>query len=441
MGQIHVGIIGGGIAGLVAGYDLAKAGAHVTLLERHQRLGGLAGSFVIEPGLEVEKYYHFICKPDRPYFDLLRELGLASRLRWRTTDMGLYYKGALHTIGDPLSLLRFPYLSIGDKLRFARVTAKTKFGGSSSWKALEDISAREWLIREYGERIYAMLYAPLLDHKFREYAPQISAAWMWARFYRLGNSRTLTQREHLGYLEGGSQAFVDGLEHALRERGAELRVAAPVERVVIQDGRAIGVLCGDEVLRFDHVLSTVPIPHSRELLAGGSGPYFDNLRQLQYIGVMVMTLRLRHKLSRYFWMNISDPEIALPGIVEYTNLNPLPQLGGDAFLYLPQYLPAMNPLYEMNNQDLFGLYCRYLRKINSAFEPGWVKEYWVHRERFAQPICGLGFSRRIPTIQTPIDNLYLTDSYQIHPGDRAISDSAALGRRAAQLILAKQALY
>jgi protoporphyrinogen oxidase len=109
-------------------------------------------------------------------------------------------------------------------------------------------------------------------------------------------------------------------------------------------------------------------------------------------------------------------------------------------LYLPQYLPATHPLYDMNNRDQFDLYCRYLRKINRAFEPGWVKEYWVHRERFAQPICELGFSRRIPPIQTPIDNLYLTDSYQIHPGDRAISDSTALGRQAAQLILAKQAL-
>jgi protoporphyrinogen oxidase len=437
LGQIHVGIIGGGIAGLVAGYDLAKVGAHVTILERHQRLGGLAGSFVIRPGLEVEKYYHFICKPDQPYLVLLRELSLASRLRWRTTDMGLFYNGELRTIGDPLSLLRFPYLSFGDKLRFAWVTAKAKFGGSSSWKTLEDIPAREWLVREYGERTYAMLYAPLLDHKFREYAPQISAAWMWARFHRLGNSRTLAQRERLGYLEGGSQAYVDGLERALRERGAELRVAAPVERVVIKEGRAVGVRCGGEVLQFDHVLSTAPIPHSRELLADASGPYFDNLRQLQYIGVMVMTLRLRRRLSRYFWMNISDPEIALPGIVEYTNLNPLPQLDGDAFLYLPQYLPATHPLYEMNRQDLFDLYCRYLGKINPAFEPGWVKEYWVHRERFAQPICELGFSRRIPSIQTPIDNLYLTDSYQIHPGDRAISDSTALGRRAARLILSK----
>jgi protoporphyrinogen oxidase len=435
---MKVGIIGGGVAGLVAGYELSKAGSNVTILEREPRMGGLAGSFAIGPGQEIEKYYHFICKPDQSYLAMLRELGLTSRLRWVTTEMGLFYKGTLCTIGDPLSLMAFPYLSVGDKIRFVWATARTKFSSSKGWKALENVRAREWLIRQYGQRAYELLYAPLLDHKFREYAPGISAAWMWARFYRLGNSRTIMQRERVGYLEGGSQVYIETLERALRERGADLRTSATVERIVFEGERAVGVQCGGERLEFDYVLSTAPIPHMGELLRDTAGPYLDNLRQLQYIGVLVMVLRLRHSLSKYFWMNISDPEISLPGVIEYTNLNPLPQLGGDVILYLPQYLPAIRSLYEMAPQDLFDLYCRYLGKINPAFKPDWVRDYWVHRNPFAQPICGLGFSGQIPAIQTPIAGFYLTDSYQIHPNDRTISDSTRLGREAARLIMAER---
>ncbi len=433
-----VGIIGGGIAGLVAGYELSKAGSHVTLFEREPRMGGLAGSVTIGPGQEIEKYYHFICRPDRSYLAMLRELGLYSRLRWVTTEMGVFYKSALHTIGDPLSLLTFPYLSIGEKIRFVWATARTKFGNAESWKALENIPAREWLIGQYGRRTFELFYAPLLNHKFGEYAPNISAAWMWARFYRLGNSRTLTQRERVGYLEGGSQCYVDALERALRERGAELRTSTVVERIVFEGEHVVGVQCGEEQLAFDHVLSTAPIPYTRELLKEATGPYFDNLRQLEYIGVLVMLMRLRHSLSKYFWMNISDPEISLPGVIEYTNLNPMPQLGGDVILYLPQYLPATHPFYATASQDLFDLYCHYLSKINPAFTPDWVCDYWVHRNRFAQPICGLGFSKHIPAIQTPMAGFYLTDSCQIHPNDRTISDSTDLGRKAAQLILTER---
>ena len=101
---MHVVIIGGGIAGLVAAYTLAKAGARITLLETADRLGGLAGAFTIEPGVEIERYYHFICKPDKHYFAMLNELGIGDRLRWATTDMGLFHNDALRPFGDPLSL-------------------------------------------------------------------------------------------------------------------------------------------------------------------------------------------------------------------------------------------------------------------------------------------------------------------------------------------------
>jgi len=402
-------------------------------------LGGLAGSFQVAPGEEIEKFYHFICKGDRAYFELMDQLGLRSRLRWVTTDMGLFYDGSLYTLGDPLSLLAFPHLSIADKARFVMSTMRSKFRGASDWKGIENLPAREWLIEQYGEQTYQMLYEPLLESKFREYAPQISAAWMWSRLHRLGNSRTIAQKERIGYLEGGSQAYIDALEKAIRAQGARVRTSAPVERIVVESGRVAGMHYGGELHPYDAVVSTVPIPHTRQLFAGIVGPYFDNLRQLEYIGVTVMLLRLRHRFSKYFWMNVSDKRFDISGIIEYTNLNPCPSLGGDSILYIPQYLPASHPLYSISNEDLFEMYCGCMKAINPRFDRGAVKQYWVHQDRFAQPICSVGFSKHIPSIQTPIDNLLLTDSYQLHPHDRAISLSSDLGRQAAGLVLKKRA--
>jgi protoporphyrinogen oxidase len=297
------------------------------------------------------------------------------------------------------------------------------------------VPAGDWLVRQYGERTYRMLYAPLLESKFREHTSRISAAWMWARFYRLGNSRTVTQKERIGYLEGGSQAYIDALEQALRRRGVEIHTAVPVEPVVVESGKVVGVRRDGELLAFDQVLSTVPIPYTGELFADLEGPYFENLRRLKYIGVLVALLRIREPFSRYFWMNVSDPRLDISGIIEYTNLNPLPALGGDAILYIPQYLPATDPLYATPNEELIERYVAYLQIINPRFEREWVRQYWVHRDRFAQPICEMGFSARVPDIRTPIHGLFLTDSYQLHPHDRSISDSTELGRRAAAAIL------
>ena len=92
---MKVGIIGGGAAGLSAGYHLARNGAEVTLFERDQTLGGLAGSFELDGGY-VEKFYHFICLPDQVYLDTLSELGLMPRLKWKYTGMGHFYKNHLY---------------------------------------------------------------------------------------------------------------------------------------------------------------------------------------------------------------------------------------------------------------------------------------------------------------------------------------------------------
>ncbi len=428
-------VIGGGIAGLVAARDLGRAGADVTVLERAPRLGGQAASFSIGPGQEIERYYHFVCMGDTGYQQLLAELGIADRLRWRVTDMGLFLDGELHTLGDPLSLLRFPHLRLRDKVRFARTTAAAKFRPASGWEDLEDVTAIDWLVRSYGERTYRILYEPLLESKFQEHAPEISAAWMWARLHRLGQSRSRTRKERNGYLVGGSATYVEALEKSLLDLGVQLRPGTAVDRVAVEGDRVTGVVVDDRHLAFDAVLSTVPVPHALRLFEGLGGPYFTNLRSLEYLGVQVVTLRLDRPFSRYYWTNVSDARLPMSGVIEATNLNPLPELGGDAILYIPQYLSPASDRYAEDDGAVVDRYCEALALMNPDFDRSRVKASWVHRERWTQPICRRGFTAQVPDIRTSVAGLYLTDSYQLHPHDRAISFSTDLGREAARLVL------
>jgi protoporphyrinogen oxidase len=432
---VRVAVIGGGIAGLVAARDLANAGADVTVLERAPHLGGQAASFSIGPGQEIERYYHFICMGDTGYQQMLQELGIADRLHWRVTEMGLFLDGELHTLGDPISLLRFPHLGLRDKARFALTTARAKFRPASHWKDLEDVAAVDWLVESYGERTYRVLYEPLLESKFQEHAPEISAAWMWARLHRLGQSRSRTMKERIGYLVGGSAAYVDALEKSLVGLHVRLRPRTAVDTVAVEDGRITGVVVDGRHQPFDAVLSTVPVPHALGLFEGLEGPYFDNLRSLEYLGVLVVTLRLDRPFSRYYWTNVSDARLPMSGVIEATNLNPLPELGGDAILYIPQYLSPTSDRYAEADDSVVARYCEALGLMNPAFDRSWVKAAWVHRERWTQPICRRGFTAHVPDLRTSVRGLYLTDSYQLHPHDRAISFSTDLGREAARLVL------
>src|SRR6478735_6928469 len=118
-------ILGAGPMGLMAAIELLDHGHSVDIYERDDRIGGMSASFNFD-GLEIERYYHFICKTDTALFDLLGALGLSDKLQWTDTKMGYFYEGQLYKWGTPLALLSFPKLDVLSKIRYALQVMVTK---------------------------------------------------------------------------------------------------------------------------------------------------------------------------------------------------------------------------------------------------------------------------------------------------------------------------
>ncbi len=431
MSAIRAIVIGGGPAGLKAAQVLARAGVQVTVLESSPVLGGLASSFDVE-GVSIERYYHFICRGDDHLVDTLRELGLEHRLHWRSSRMAYFVDGALYPFLTPLELLRFRPLSLFDRVR-AGVAVKRAQRMREADLAAE--RAIPWLIRMFGERAYRVIWEPLLRFKFAEHAPEISAAWIWARMVRLSRSRRSAFKEELGFIEGGSRTVLEALAHDLEARGSRLIRNAAVERIVIENGRVRGVRVGGETMPAEVVVSTVTPSRFLQLAEGLSGPYADGLRRIPSIGIFCLFLRLRRPVTPFFWVNTHDARVPFAGMIEYTNLNPLPELGGDTILYIPQYLSAQDPRYDQSDQQVLRSYTDALALINPAFDRNWVRFHAVFRDRYAQPICLTDYPATTPGFATPVERLFLTDSCQLHPHDRNISGSFGLGAGAAGLAL------
>jgi protoporphyrinogen oxidase len=267
--------------------------------------------------------------------------------------------------------------------------------------------------------------------KFAEHAPEISAAWIWARMVRLSRSRTSPWREELGYVDGGSKVVLEGLGRDFEARGGRIVLKAPVEQILLGDGRAIGVRVGGETLLADAVVSTVTTSRFRQLAQGLDGPYVHALERIPTIGIFCLFLRLKRPVTPFFWVNTNDRRVPFAGMIEYTNLNPLPELGGDRILYVPQYLSADDPRYAQSDEQVLRAYLDGLALIHPAFDPSWVKFSAVFRDRFAQPICLTDYRATTPAVRSPLPNLFLTDSCQLHPHDRTISGSFGLGLQAA----------
>jgi protoporphyrinogen oxidase len=420
-------VIGGGPAGLKAAHTLVKAGVETTILETAGVLGGLASSFEVQ-GARIERYYHFICKGDDDLFETLQELGLSHRLHWRPSRMAYFVDGTLYPFLTPFELLAFRPLSLLDRVR-AGLGVKLAQGMKE-----EDLAPRTavlWLKELFGERAYTVIWEPLLRFKFAEHKEAISAAWIWARMVRLSRSRTSPFREELGYLQGGSPVVLDGLARDFEARGGHVRLSQKVQQILFDGERARGVRVGGETLPADVVISTITPPRLRAIAAGLAPSYLESLAGVPTIGIFCLFLRLSRSVTPFFWVNANDPRVPFAGMIEYTNLNPVEELGGDTILYIPQYLPAEDSRYGLPDEEVIRLYTDALALINPAFDRSWIRFAQVFRDRYAQPICLTDYREATPGIATPSPNLFVTYSCQLHPHDRTISGSFGLGKEAA----------
>ncbi|WP_288417829.1 NAD(P)/FAD-dependent oxidoreductase [uncultured Stenotrophomonas sp.] len=412
-------IIGAGPMGLMAAVKLLDQGHSVTIYERDDRIGGMSANFDFD-GLSIERYYHFICKTDYPLFALLERYGLSKALRWTDTKMGYFYKGKLYKWGNPFALLAFPHLGPISKFRYALHVMYTK--GIKDWTALDKEEAGAWIRRWVGQKAYDVMWKDAFRLKFFEFKDNLSASWIGTRIKRVALSRRNLMNESMGYLEGGSMTLLERMVQDIQIRGGRIELSRGIDEVVSENGKVTGVSIGGEFTAYDAVISTAPIQYVPALVPGLPADFRDKVAAVQNIPVACVILKLKHAVSENFWMNISDPGIEIPGVIEYSNLNPGHD-PGQKILYAPYYMPKTHPKWQRSNAELIEEVLGYLARINPAFKRDWVLASHCHRYEFAQTICPPGFQDMLPSMRTPVQGFFMADTAYYYPEDRSINES------------------
>lgn len=431
---LRTAVIGAGPMGLAAAYELAKRGHQVTVYERDERIGGMTAAVDFD-GTQIERYYHFICRPDRSTFAYLEEFGLQERLRWVPTKMGFYYDGKLYDWGHPWALLRFPGLGMVDKARYALHVMRAK--GIRDWRPYDAMSSTQWLQRWIGQRAYDVLWRSLFHYKFYELQDSLSAAWLGTRIQRVALSRRSLFQEELGYLEGGSEVLLQALARRLEGLGATIRLRAAVQEIGIEGAgsglRVRGLRVDGTLQPFDRVVSTIPLPYLARLAPGLPPGERAQVAAIRNVGVVCVLLKLRRAFTRNFWMNINSPGIEIPGLIEYTNLNPLAAQGAPHILYAPYYMPQSHPKYGRDFGAFIDETIGYLQRIRPGFARSEVVAAMASRYEYAQTVCTPGFHAALPPMRSAAAGLFLADTSHYYPEDRSISESVRIGAELARL--------
>ncbi|MGA9115213.1 MAG: FAD-dependent oxidoreductase [Bacteroidota bacterium] len=425
----RIAVVGGGIAGLAGAHRLARSAAEVTLYEASASCGGL-GAFFPYGGTHLEKFYHCLLPGDDHLLELLGELDMRDSVYWRTAEFGFMHEGRLYGLNTPRELLAFKPLPLVSRFR---VGFTGLYASRVSSGGLDEIPAEEWLVRLSGRRAFETLWKPMLQAKFGERYHEIPALWFWTRF----NREKGTRKEVKGYIRGGYRRLTELLVDSLRGRGVRLRMNSPVEHLDLDEGGRPVLSSNGARDTYDAVLITTPLALFRSFASGERmAPWTRRVDPgIDYQGVVNVLLVLRRSLTPYYWVAALHPEIPFQGIVESSVLLEKEDTGGHHLAYMMNYVHRTDPLYARSDEELVGDALRGLRVLFPDFNTRDVRDSFVFRAPFVEPLYTLGYLEKKPPGELVPGRVWLATAAQVYPAVTSWNSSAGLGRDAAGKML------
>lgn len=418
-------VVGGGITGLVSAYLAAKQGRKVTVIEAADKVGGLLNTFKVG-GSDLEYFYHHFFTHDAELAWLLKELDLSDEVEYKKTSMGVFRAEKTYNFNSPLDLLKFRPITWFGKVRFVLTTLfLTKI---AKWQNYENVASYDWFRKWAGKSSTEALWGPMHKVKFGPFYKEIPLAWMIGRLRQRMNSRKQGD-ERLGYLKGSLSVLCQRLRECLEDLNVEIITSAPVEKIVVKKDfvQSIETSIGSHTA--DDYLFTIPTVHLKEL-GGLPSSLATDLEKIEYFGVYCHILSLKKPLSDVYWLNVADPNFSFGGVIEHTNLINCEEYGGEHLVYLSRYFAHSEDIATMDKSDVKALMIKDLKRIYKNLQDEDINQTYLFRSNTAAIVTDREFSNKVPSCQTGLTNLFLSNMAHIYPDERSVNNSIRIASEA-----------
>ena len=424
---MKIAIIGAGFTGLTAAYQLSKNGHDVTVFEKDPGPGGLAIGYQEKNwDWSLEKHYHHWFTNDKFVLRLAEEIG--HKVLVRRPKTSVYIDSQIYQFDSPKEVLLFPRLSFADRLRMGIIIGLLRY--NPFWKPLEKINASTFLPKAMGKRAYQMIWEPLFHNKFGQFAGDVSLSWFWGRIVKRTPS--------LAYPEGGFLSFANHLVRLIEQNNG--RVLFNTEVIEVNDNGKIKIDVKDikgktRQHEFDKAIFTLPSFLFLKTAPQLPDSYRQQFKRLKGLGATNLVLRLKKPFlpSNTYWVSVCDRTNPIMAIVEHTNYMDKTHYDNEHLVYLGNYLPIDHPQFQMDKHELLKRFDPFLKKINPEYYKNLIG-YELFKAPFAQPVIPTNYSKMIPPMKTPLENVYLANIEQVYPWDRGTNYAVELGEKVAKLI-------
>ena len=407
-------VIGGGPAGLTAGYLLAKEGKRVIVLEADEQVGGLAKTVVDPDGYRFDLGGHRFFTKSKEVNDLWLEImgdeflmrPRQSRIFWRGKFLDYPLRGAdvvkkLGPIELPLCLLSYLWAAIKPKGR-------------------ED-NVEQWVSNRFGKRLYNHFFKSYTEKVWGVPTTELRAEWAAQRikglsFFSAAKAAFFGNRGdkiksligQFQYPRYGPGQMWEQMTTRIEELGGEVRLETPATRLeVASDGDVIAVHTDDEVIEPKAVISSLPLRATVGIAdPQAPAPVREAAQGLRYRDFLTVALVLDGEdVFPDNWIYIHEPGVRVGRIQNYRSWSPWMVPDPDtACVGLEYFAFKGDDLWTMDDDKLVELATQELAQLGLA-KPEQVRRGYVVRVPLAYPMYDETYAQRVETIRSWLDPL------------------------------------
>jgi protoporphyrinogen oxidase len=405
-------VLGGGPAGLTAGYLLAKKGRRVIVLESQSQVGGLAKTVEID-GYRFDLGGHRFFTKAKEVDDLWHEV-MREEFLLRPRMSRIYWNN---------KYLDYP-LSGTDVIRKLGPVELTRAFLSYLWAAIKpkgpEDTFEQWVSNRFGKRLFNLFFKSYTEKVWGVPTSEIRAEWAAQRikglsffsaakaafFGNRGNKvKSLISEFH--YPRFGPGQMWDTMTEAIEELGGEVRTGCPVTAVRFDRGRVVEVEAGGETFRPAQVISSLPL----RAIVGVADPappreVLEAARGLRYRDFLTVALVLDGEdLFPDNWIYIHEPGVEVGRIQNYRSWSPwmVPD-PSKACVGLEYFCFKGDELWSMPDEQLVELATRELAELDLA-SPDKVERGYAVRVPKAYPMYDADYAERVERIREWVDGL------------------------------------
>ena len=405
-------VLGGGPAGLTAGYLMAKQGKAVVVLEASDQVGGLARTEVRDGyrfDLGGHRFFTKVKEVDDLWHEIMKEEFLRrprqSRIYWRRRFLEYPLQGmdVIRKLG-PVELTRC-------LLSYLWAAVKPK--------ARED-TFEEWVSNRFGKRLYGHFFKTYSEKVWGVPGSEIRSEWAAQRIKNLsffsaaksaffGNkgNKITSLIEEFNYPRYGPGQMWEQMTDDIRDRGGEVRLNAPVTRLRLDGGHVAEVVAAGETLTPSYVISSLPLRTTVGITdPDAAADVRDAAGGLRYRDFLTVSLVIDGEdLFPDNWIYIHEPGVKVGRIQNFRSWSPwMVPNDTDASIGMEYFCFEGDELWNMTDDDLVALATRELQELGLA-QAQKVKFGFVVRVHKAYPMYDAEYGERVDTIKGWLDGI------------------------------------